>query len=311
MASCSGGDGVCSAAGDQLLTTRPGDPAQVIVVDPDTGEVRGVTPEGMNAYEPSASADGDRLVWVNGIGTNESAGPRASVLWISDRDGGDAERVTGGARFSLKPEDHDSDWYDQQPEWSPVEDVIVYRHYDNTGGGMNLQLLEPGSEPRALTEARRDVQDTYPTWSPDGSEVAFVRRQGGDVALWVIQADGENERRLVDVGRFEDVVWTPDGNDLLVTGETIGDEGVERPLRRVDVATASVTAVGAATDGLAWSPDHQRLYAVGASRLGIPPSMKILTLEGDDLRAEEATLEAATAFTSHVSHHFAVLSCAH
>src|SRR5918993_3224110 len=49
-----------------------------------------------------------------------------------------------------------------------------------------------GSAQRRLTRGR------HPTWSPDGSKIAFItaRRQGSSTQIWVIGADGRDLRRL-------------------------------------------------------------------------------------------------------------------
>jgi TolB protein len=38
-----------------------------------------------------------------------------------------------------------------------------------------------------------------PAWSPDGRRIAFISSRAGDLALWVMDPDGRNQRRLAPV----------------------------------------------------------------------------------------------------------------
>ena len=38
-----------------------------------------------------------------------------------------------------------------------------------------------------------------PSWSPAGRRIAFISIRAGDLALWVMDPDGRNHRRLAPV----------------------------------------------------------------------------------------------------------------
>ena len=54
-----------------------------------------------------------------------------------------------------------------------------------------------GSNAKRLTENGNN--DGLPTWSPDGKSIAYVSDQGGSWAVWVMNADGSNQRKLFDM----------------------------------------------------------------------------------------------------------------
>jgi Tol biopolymer transport system component len=78
---------------------------------------------------------------------------------------------------------------------------------------------------RGLRRLTRGNQDEHPTWSPDGSRIAFVRsyqhtamkQQSAEQRVFVINAGGGTARPLLrtptDVGQ---PTWTPDGKSLII-----------------------------------------------------------------------------------------------
>ncbi|HKR64596.1 MAG TPA: hypothetical protein VJZ00_12770, partial [Thermoanaerobaculia bacterium] len=57
-----------------------------------------------------------------------------------------------------------------------------------------------------------------PVWSPDGRRIAFTRGEafGGDVEIWIADADGSNERQLTHAPETEfPTDWSPDGSFLI------------------------------------------------------------------------------------------------
>ena len=55
-----------------------------------------------------------------------------------------------------------------------------------------------GSGLKRLTN--RMANDGLPAWSPDGKTIAFVSDLGGVWAVWAMDPDGSNPRRLFDMG---------------------------------------------------------------------------------------------------------------
>jgi dipeptidyl aminopeptidase/acylaminoacyl peptidase len=98
--------------------------------------------------------------------------------------------------------------------------------------------------------------DRWPTWSPDGRRITFVRThvQPGSRHLRVVAANGGHERPLtgclVGAGLESELQWSPDGSHLLYeTGGTIR-------VMRADGSGARVVARGSESD---WSPDVSRI----------------------------------------------------
>jgi TolB protein len=53
-----------------------------------------------------------------------------------------------------------------------------------------------GSDVIQLTDD--PAEDDFPTWSPDGTSIAFVSQRDGDREIYLMEADGSGQLRLSD-----------------------------------------------------------------------------------------------------------------
>lgn len=97
---------------------------------------------------------------------------------------------------------------------------------------------------RIIQLTAADTRSVTPRWSPDGTQIAFMRDQGGDerFAIWIVDRDGEHERKLTsdDAATHRDISWSPDGRSIVCVANTGGKRfGV----RIVDSATGAERAL--------------------------------------------------------------------
>ncbi len=118
--------------------------------------------------------------------------------------------------------------------------------------------------------------DGVPGCSPDGKSRAFLTKRTGVWQVWLANADGTNERRLVsaipaflnpaDDGVPSIAGWSPDGKWIAVTVfPAHGNADTRTRLYVVSSAGGSMRRLGSqiyALDGPAWSPDSKSLYAI-------------------------------------------------
>jgi TolB protein len=70
-----------------------------------------------------------------------------------------------------------------------------------------------------LVSSHLEVQSfSPPTWSPDGTRLAFIGTPpGGPDGVWMVAPDGSGLTRLpIEATSFASVSWSPDGNYLVI-----------------------------------------------------------------------------------------------
>ena len=114
--------------------------------------------------------------------------------------------------------------YQAQPAFTADGTRLVFECGDCDGHNGIFVMDLDGSHQQRLTTSPRPLGeegDTDPNVSPDGSTVTFVRHlvDGKLQALFAVDIDGSNLRKLVDYGREVAVKhdWAPDGTRIVIT----------------------------------------------------------------------------------------------
>jgi len=241
------------------------------------------TPEGESS--PRWSPDGKYLAFLS-----SRQGSKEAQIWLMNRAGGEAIKLTDikgdvsdyawspdSKRFILVVEDKDprdviteddkdKDKDKDKKEKTPKPIVIDrYRFKADVAGYLrgahsHLQLYDiAAKKAEVLTPGNFDEES--PAWSPDGSQVAFIRRHGeGDIDkapnqdLFVIDARvGAKEKRLTTTTVDESgrLAWSPDGKSIAFL---LGDEAKYSAYDQNKLAVVQVT--GGAARVLAESLDR-------------------------------------------------------
>ena len=96
--------------------------------------------------------------------------------------------------------------------------------------------------------------DFSPTWSPDGSRIAFDSERDGNLEVYVMNADGTGQTRLTDNPAADGVpAWSPDGSRIAFMSNRDGD--YEIYVMNTDGSGQTRLTVNSAADvAPAWSP---------------------------------------------------------
>jgi TolB protein len=149
---------------------------------------------------------------------------------------------------------------------------------DRAGGSQIFRVPSSGGEAEQLTT---EGSNSAPTWSPDGSRIAFRSSRDGDEAIYVMNADGTNETRLT-AGRIP--AWSADGSKIAFAQLT-GPQGSQHyaiftvdadggsPVVLIDSAGEDTTPV--------FSPDGTRI-AYGHADIGEDMELYVADADGSN-----------------------------
>ncbi|GGL06035.1 amidohydrolase [Sphaerisporangium melleum] len=139
--------------------------------------------------------------------------------------------------------------------------------------GVLWSIPREGGTARALTDP--ELEPTRPSWSPDGSQIAFCAFKGGGFHIWTMAPDGSRLRQLTS-GPWDDrgVAWSPDGTRIAFSSERGGDPvtGASYDIWTVDVRSGELKRLtddtGTEDYDPAWYPDGGAVLFVRAGTQG-------------------------------------------
>jgi len=83
---------------------------------------------------------------------------------------------------------------EQPADWSPNGKTILFTRFYLAGGSDVLVVDIDDSRVSRLTRA--PGEDTAAAWSPDGSKILFTSERTGRPQVFVMSADGSNQRNI-------------------------------------------------------------------------------------------------------------------
>lgn len=190
------------------------DSLHIYTLSADGDNIQRVTSGFAEADSPSWSPDAKKIAF-------RACCDAGDEIYTVNSDGSDPVQV------SNEPDDGASGAY--WPAWSPVGSTIVHARirydpetqsdsealYSMSSGGSDVERLTP-----------EFFFDGAPTWSPDGTQIAFAARRSADEAsvIYVMNADGSGLAAVKEDAAVP--VWSPDGTKIAFASDTDGDSEI-------------------------------------------------------------------------------------
>jgi dipeptidyl aminopeptidase/acylaminoacyl peptidase len=165
----------------------------VYVMNADGTNVRPLADRSGSEFDGAWAPDGRWIVYRDsrrGINTNDE-------IYLVEADGSGVRNLTRNRA---------NDW---GPEWSPDGETIAFNS-DRDGAPMSGYLVSP--EGSNLRRIDAEVWIEYPSFSPDGSRIAFMGQDGADYDIYVADVGTGKATQLTDApGSDGWPAWSPDG----------------------------------------------------------------------------------------------------
>jgi len=158
---------------------------------------------------PSFSADGQWIAFASGEDGD------MDIYRVSLFHGG-IDKLTANATFDSYPAYHPTD-----------PNVLLYASDLQSPGFTDLYVLNLSDLSEPPVRLYDGAGSAYqPSWSADGSQIAFISTANADPDVFIVNADGSRARQLtIDDGASEDraPVWTPDNAYIAFASNREGD----------------------------------------------------------------------------------------
>ena len=227
---------------------------------------------------PAWSPDGRTIAFTRSVDGRDE-------LWLMDPDGSDQRPVTAGGA-ALK----------RWPAWSPDGRYLAYQSGFWSAPYWTLRIAVVDLSTGGVSHVTAGPDDRFPSFSPDGTQLAFGGRSGNDDSdfdLFLVNRDGSGLRNVTNAPRdysgesYQFPKWNAAGNRLLVyyqrpeggTILTMDLQGEHRtPITTDGAQPAGGPGCGGTLQYPSWSPDEDAVVFNGCDGL------RVVNVDGTGLR---------------------------
>ncbi|TKT75365.1 Tol-Pal system protein TolB [Aquamicrobium sp. LC103] len=142
------------------------------------------------------------------------------------------------------------------PRFSPDGQKVIMSLLRDDG---NSNIFTMDLRSRTTTRlTNSNAIDTSPSYSPNGSQIAFTSDRGGRPHIYVMGADGSNPKRVsFGDGIYSTPVWSPRGDLIAFTKQSGGEFQIG--VMRTDGSGERILTSGFLQEGPTWAPNGRVL----------------------------------------------------
>ena len=142
------------------------------------------------------------------VGTVEKR--EGKEVYVSDYDGANEQRITVSRLLNLNP------------SWSPDARAIAYGVIPNAPGTPDIVVSRIYEG--VLQRPAKGIGNNYlPSFSPDGTRIAFTSTRDGNMEIYVVNLDGSGLRNVTRHPSYDSTpTWSPSGNQIAFTSDRTG-----------------------------------------------------------------------------------------
>ncbi len=168
-----------------ITSSKEGDP-EIYILNIENKKLKRLTFSPFIDISPSVSGNGNEIVFVS----DRLGSPH---IFVMDRDGLNLRRITYETS------------YNTSPNFSPKGDYIVYVGLDDEGRNQIYLTDNFGEKVYKLTY---EGSNEDPCFSPDGLHIVFVSTREGKYNIYVMNIDGSNVKKLIDLENCHFPYWS-------------------------------------------------------------------------------------------------------
>jgi Tol biopolymer transport system component len=187
-----------------------------------------------------------------------------------------------------------SSGWEIQPRFSPDGREILFTGMEH--GLPNTELFVMGADGSGRTQITNTPEgNSDATWSPDGTQIAFVSERDGQVPnVYIMRSDGTDVRQITnDTAAESQLAWSPKGDRIAFVRTLAGGGDRDVYSIRTDGSRLTDLSNDPSSPDLepAWSPDGTRIAYSGPLHHGESVGMDLWIMNADGSAQHELSHE--------------------
>ncbi|MCB0209871.1 MAG: PD40 domain-containing protein [Anaerolineae bacterium] len=146
--------------------------------------------------------------------------------------------------------------------WGPQGDSLLVADIQPSDEGFSVHLLKASPDTGELVDISGEgqmVEDSSPTWSPDGQWIAITRKAAGTSMgkqIWLMRPDGSEPRGLTDETNIHHGLptWSPDGRYIAFQRFPLREIDATPEIWLIDLETETTHQLAAPGNRPMWVP---------------------------------------------------------